>query len=1198
MTVRSSHGAETAHSPHHAPAMRLFLLGGWRVELAGGMIPPAAWGRRRAARTLVKLLALAPGHRLHREQILETLWPGADPDSALNSFGKALHAARRALEPDLPSRGVSSYLRLTGDILSLEIGQTWIDVDHFERLARTALAGQEVDAQAAAAAYTGELLPEDRYEEWTRERREELAALHRRMLLRLADTLEQQCAYDDAIDRLRQVLQHDPTHEDIQRRLMRLYMLNGSRHQALRQYQTCRAALCDELGVEPEPATEALHRDILAMQGGDAGALDGHERPAGRDRNVPLPAAVRRLPALPLVARERVLELAMDALDHAATGCGDMALIGGEAGVGKTRLVAEAAREGRRRGALILWGAGYEREGLVPYGPFVQALDDYIRGCPEDERTAVAVAYPELGLLIPALAVTNPAPVESAGMERGHLFAAVVRILTDLGAVRPVLLVLDDLHVADAASLQLLHHLARVAPDRRWLIVATYRAEDVTPGSEFAQVAAALTRAQLCRRIDLRRLARPDCDRVVAALLPGGVPEPALLERVYTLSLGNPLFAQELARSMVEQGALSLVDGWWRARDMSVAVPGQVRDLVEARVQGMGEDVSHTLALAAVAGSECSFAILRMAGGLGEAALLDALDRALEGHMLEEQGDRYAFPHPLFRTALYERLSKRRRAHLHGAVARAVEAQRPNDVEALAYHYAHSAYEEKAVIYLERAGDRAAAVYANEEAATFYQAAIERLSELDGLGGRGHTLDAARIGSKVGGVLTIMGRYDAALEALDRAVQAYRLADDLEGVGRAMAHIGRAHAARGTPDEGIARIEPLLDSLSAHGLTRPLAALHAALAQLFFSSGRYDAQLGSAQRAAGLARASGDTSILAEAELRRGTALVMLGRPDDGVQALLEAILLAETAGDLTSLSRALTNLTVVYFHRGDFGQAKIYAERALASAERCGDPSDIAFMLGNHGVLSFHSGDWSGARVDFERAVALARRFSLSAVLPYPLFELAQLCLAEGAWEEASRYLDESVAVAGPTGDLQAIRAAQGALAERDLLQDRPEEAHARLGPLLADPDVRDGETTRLRPHLAQAHLEMGDVEAAAEEVARGVHLARLANNRLALVHALQVQTLVAQRQGRVDVARDAVEEALALAQAMAYPYAEARALHAYGLLLAQDEEPGPARARLEEAQAILRHLGARPYLERTAQALAALRRHDCATE
>jgi DNA-binding SARP family transcriptional activator len=214
---------------------------------------------------LIKLLALAPRHRLHREQVMDRLWPTLDAPDAANNLHKALHVARRILEPGLPPRQASAYLHLRHDVLQLEApGDLWIDVEVFEAAAAQARQGQTVRAYAAALQlYTGDLAPEDRYEDWVLAPRERLSGLRAALLVELAGLQEQSGDHGAAIDALQQVVASDPLHVEAQGRLMRLLVQVGRRHLALRHYQALRAAWQRELEAEPDASLQALYQDIL-----------------------------------------------------------------------------------------------------------------------------------------------------------------------------------------------------------------------------------------------------------------------------------------------------------------------------------------------------------------------------------------------------------------------------------------------------------------------------------------------------------------------------------------------------------------------------------------------------------------------------------------------------------------------------------------------------------------------------------------------------------------------------------------------------------------------------------------------------------------------------------------------------------------------------------------------------------------------
>ncbi len=240
--------------------MNIQLLGGFNVRVDGAAIPDTAWKSRRA-RNLVKLLGLAPGHRLHRDQVIDTLWPDSDLSAAANNFHQTLFAARRVLDPIVPG-----CLQMEEGTLSLTQDFS-IDVDTFETAAAQAKNSQDPSIYLEALAiYQGNLLPDDRYEEWTLARRESLRQTYLRLLLDLARLYETRQEYDSGITAMLRLLASDRSSEEAHAGLMRLYALSGQRQAALRQFQALREALKGELDVEPGPETTRLFEEIQAGQ--------------------------------------------------------------------------------------------------------------------------------------------------------------------------------------------------------------------------------------------------------------------------------------------------------------------------------------------------------------------------------------------------------------------------------------------------------------------------------------------------------------------------------------------------------------------------------------------------------------------------------------------------------------------------------------------------------------------------------------------------------------------------------------------------------------------------------------------------------------------------------------------------------------------------------------------------------------------
>ncbi|HET6660387.1 MAG TPA: BTAD domain-containing putative transcriptional regulator, partial [Rubrobacter sp.] len=327
--------------------LRIWLLGGFRMSVGSRSIGEEEWHLRKAG-SLLKLLALAPGHHLHREQAMELLWPDLDPKAALNNLNYALHVGRRTLEPSaLASSAASRYLHLRGEQLTLcPDSPLWVDAEAFEGAAATARHAPLEPAafRAAIDLYSGELLPQDRYEPWVEERRAELRGLFLSLLSEVGALYDERKEFEAAIEALGRVATQDATHEGAHVGLMRLYALSGRRREALGHYEWLRETLSKEFGTEPEAATTRLQQEIWA------GTFPPDDSPPAdflmQEAEAPTsPAGVARMHNLPLartsfIGRERErLEvkrlLAMTSL-LTLTGAG---------GCGKTRLALKVARD-------------------------------------------------------------------------------------------------------------------------------------------------------------------------------------------------------------------------------------------------------------------------------------------------------------------------------------------------------------------------------------------------------------------------------------------------------------------------------------------------------------------------------------------------------------------------------------------------------------------------------------------------------------------------------------------------------------------------------------------------------------------------------------------------------------------------------------------------------------------------------------
>jgi tetratricopeptide (TPR) repeat protein len=381
---------------------------------------------------------------------------------------------------------------------------------------------------------------------------------------------------------------------------------------------------------------------------------------------------------------------------------------------------------------------------------------------------------------------------------------------------------------------------------------------------------------------------------------------------------------------------------------------------------------------------------------------------------------------------------------------------------------------------------------------------------------------------------------------------------------------GRALSQDGRTQEGLSQVEPLIDLLTWNGPSSALASLHLALGSIVQGLGRYEEMLGAAEQAAELAAAIDDGPLLARAMERRGTALNLLGRSDESRQVLAEAVPLLEQVGNLGGLLTALGNLGEAYRLRGNLLEARHATERALEVAERIGNLPFAAFVLMNLGEILLSLGQWEQVREQLVRAgEMLGVSSSASQAVPYVPAVLGQVLLAEGNWQEADLVLQGALDIAETREDRQALEMIQGTWGELDLLRGDPESAIMRLEPLLGR---EGGFQSLIEIMLAWALLEAGELPRAGDLISETVVQARARGEVLALVDALRVQGMVLAKQGQGETAEQVLEEGLALARQMPYPYAEARILEQLG--------------RIDEALAIFQRLGAKKDIERLERA------------
>ncbi|MET8084524.1 AAA family ATPase [Micromonospora sp. NPDC005237] len=866
-----------------------------------------------------------------------------------------------------------------------------------------------------------------------------------------------------------------------------------------------------------------------------------------------------------LVGRQREIATLRDALGRAGKGDPATVLVGGEAGVGKTRLLEEFAAGATAAGARVLVGQCLELgEAGLPFAPFAAALRAVLRADGAEVFAGYEAEFarllPELGRVPAGLTAPSARPLTDA--PRGYLFDLVAELFQRLADARPLLLIIEDLHWADRSTRDLIGFLVRAARPGRLLLVCTYRTDELQRGHPLRPFLAELDRARGVERVELGRLDRDGTGAILADLL-GGEPSPRAVDDIHDRTQGNPFFIEELAVAGSPLGC--------------AALPETLRDLLLARVDRLPEPAQRVLRIAAAGGTRFAHGLLAEVAGLPEAELEDALRAAAAAQLVvaDPDGD-YEFRHALVREAVHDELLPGEHARLHARFAAAIEAQ-PHLVVAgrapaeIAHHWYAAHDHPRALVAARVAACAAADRYAYAEQRRLLERALELwelvpdaadLLGMDHLALLEQTLDAAVTAGDFSRAITLTRAGLAEVDADAAPLRAARLLDQR---GRLMALLGKSDGRRELDEAyrlaasgpfGVERVRLLAD-VAAHLV-----------------------KIDPEQAARVAAEASTDAEALGEELVLLPTRIALLCHQqlDNRLAELGSAEAVAQAAGDTAALVLVKVFQSDVLCELGRYAESAQAAEAGLAEARRVGiSRSAGAYLLSNRAEALIALGRWDEA----ETVCAEAARIDLSGVTGLHWLQLGAGLRLARAHPGADEMVDRALAFLGrpylwpnhrlPLHELgieaalaaddkvEAVRAARVAVAD-DSLPQLPREGW----PVLSA--------------AARTAARVGDGELAAAVAALAADLP--VRHPAARAHAAQVSALLAADDEALPAWRAAVQAWRTDGQ----PYPLGRALLALAEAAAAAGERDEVSAAVTEAAQIARRLGATPLAETAA--------------
>ncbi|MBN1431119.1 MAG: AAA family ATPase [Anaerolineae bacterium] len=974
--------------------LRVSLFGALTIEMEGKPLSPSI---QPGVRVLLAYLLLYPQQKHARLLLAGLMWP----DMAETRGRHALRDAVWHINKDLPGLlqtdtgaiGISPHVRLWSDVAEFDRLLTPLTVD--ERTVRHSQ--NRNDLYQAVRLYRGDLL-EGLYEDWILAERDRLSALYLRALEQVVRLEKLAGCYDQALAVAQTLAGADPLQESVHREIMKLNYLLGQPAAALKQYLTCRQIMADEVDTLPDPETTRLAQEIAAGSGQDVPVC-----PSNPVQPILLLES-SSLAQLPLIGRRRERAELTARVTSGHKGVLGLILVEGEAGVGKTRLLKEVARDAQWRGTEVLWGKGKELEAGRPYGPLLEVLNaglsplragqiagllkEELPGLEESGDISGMTANPEqqtvwlqvLYSLIPALAnvlpdaQNTPRPAAlSPNQEHLRLVEALSHLLIAWSRITPLILILEDLHWADRDTLDTLVHLIEQLPTwseytaaarsdhpgadslpGRVLIIGSYRGEEARSQPEVWERLQRLVHIDLHNRLVLSRLDATATSELVRHSLGADRPAPLFEARLHKATDGNPLFVLETLRYLYEEKLLwrDETSGHWSTpfdettTDYAeLPLSPVIERIIAHRLARLSPEHRLVLNAAAVLGNRFEFSLLATVTDLDVTVLLDIVGTLLQQGFVEEHVQDYRFHHDKIRQVVYHTLDHEERIRLHCRISQILENAQPDRIEMLAHHCTSGQLWDKAISYHELAAEAARSAHTYATALEHLNKAIELL-EHSGTEEEQYRLLAAREA-----VLDVMGEREA--QAADLEAMLELAHDDPLRQAHILCRRAELLTNLGRYDKAEAAARRALVIAERSGCESSQVAALIALDLIFFAEGQPGLSVSCLRQAARIGWEKVDPSRQARAHHTMARALLEIRLSEAQTEAQT-AMALYERLQDKCGQVNVLISLcSIIHKHTGD-GKAVSYCSRALQISRRIGYRLGEAAALANLGDIFY----------------------------------------------------------------------------------------------------------------------------------------------------------------------------------------------------------------------------------------------------
>ena len=1142
--------------------LRIFLLGPPRIVRAEKRVSDHL---SQKALGLLTYMIVGSSYGYTREHLAGLFWSETNEDHANFNLRRAFWSLRKAIT--LPTEPTDAYIRYEERRYSFDrASDYWVDASAFESAVNkwpntcaTPFSCSSSSRQHSSSPdlnelrdaihlYRGEFLescgprgcPE--FFDWMILERDRLRQQLVRGLLALAGEVAEQGDYQQAISYYRQLLRVDPLNEAAHRALMVIYHVLGEQEASLGIYYSFCRMIREQLELEPTPAIQALFRDIRK-------SVLMVEKQSYRQRSARKTAS-QAAKVSPFVGRKQEQNRLWELLESVLHAGSCLTVVTGEAGIGKTRLVEEFLRHISGFRFTVLRATCYAQQRDLPYQPVVEALRghlstadlSYIERLSNLWLTEVAKLLPELYDYLPSL---RASPSLLPNQERNRLYEGLAQLIIHLSKQRPLILFLDNFHVADEPTLNLIHYLSRRLASDRVLILCALRQEALASHTSLAELLN--TRDDGSRRLatcSLTRLSETEVLELVQRMLGTSSKPTALTHQLYLRTDGNPFLLVEMLKAHLEGQEVFSQES---------TVPANIRDFVQRRMARLDDECRRLLRIGAVLGHQFNSSVLQRIYHEGEKNLLNVLDRLLDQGWIVEiptaDPGTYDFSHGLVREAIYQTLKVDRRSRLHRQVGLALERITGENDElagTLAQHFSQAGDDCRTVLYSLKAADRAQRICASQEAIAHYQRVMGIVSQNPAILSEAEQLE---IQCQLGQAFEFLGEYETAINTYRESLNTL---DPTQPKHHNICfRLAMTHDRRGEYDQALKYLGTIATHLSEAGdsmsrLNTAMIARGKATVHLHRGHGRLSLVFcEQALALIGHGAVSSEEMPLANqmASERVEVYGIMadshfyLGNYEMAKSHYQQALDMARRQDRRPAIARLLIGLGKVNRRQGNYAQAEAYARKSLDLCHGIGHMVGEAASLGLLGNVAYNRGELEEVASCYKLALSLSRRLGDKHGIANYCLSIAYVQIDQDEIDEAESYLQEALSIGQSIGaTLIVIR------------------AHYH------------------QAQIARARGNMGGAQAFVEKALEAVEQEDVPF-LLAVGHQL-LGEILAQR-GHHAQAEDHFVESLRLFESLGARFDTARILRNHAQILTEQGDFLRARAQLQHAAAIFAGLG-----------------------